>query len=292
MTTGSPRPVLVALGTADGHDAALRFACRHAMSVTAPLLLVHVVENEPAERDELLVHQAALRARELTRGAVRIETMTPHGPLVPTLVALSRGADGVVLERRPFSTLQRVILGSISTEVAGRSQATTITVPATWEASPEQDRRVVVGIDRAGDDLPVVAHAFARAAVLGAGLRIVHGWQMDSAYDDAIVGRADVAEWRGHYVGSLERAVRGLGSTSVPWSLQVVHAAPAEALLAACVDADTLVLGRGGADVPLVGGLGSVTRALLRDAACPVEVTGPADEQQPRVPAARTAPWT
>lgn len=291
MTTVPLRPVLVGIGSANGQDAALRFGCRRAVLLGQPLLLVRVVERAPTRPAEQLLQRAVLRAGELTRGAVRIETMTPSGPLVPTLVDLSRGADVVVLQRRPFSRMQRMILGSVSAEVAGHAHATTVAVPAAWEGSPTHDRRVVVGLGRADDDLAVVAHAFARAALLEGQLTIVHGWQMDTPYDDAIIGRAAVEEWRERYVGVLQEAVRRLGGTThVPWTLEVVRATPEKALLAACEDAGTLVLGRGGLDVPLIGQLGSVARALVRDAACPVEVPCPRDEHRAAVPASKTTP--
>jgi hypothetical protein len=75
----------------------------------------------------------------------------------------------------------------------------------------------------------------------------------------------------------------------VPWSLQVVHATPKAALLTACNIAGALVLGRGGADVPLVSGLGAVPRALLVAAACPVEVTNPQNERPGRMPTTKSA---
>lgn len=279
MTTTPLKPVLVAIGAAaNNSDAALTYGCRRAVLLQRPLLLVHVVERGPGPLDGRLLQGAAARAGELSRGAVHVRTMTPTGPLIPTLVDVSRGADLVVLQRRTSSRMQRMVLGSVSTEVAGHAHAMTVVVPSNWEGSLTKQRRVVVGFGST-DDLAVVAHAFQRAALLDAELTIVHGWQMDTPYDDAIIGRRAVEEWRERYVETLRRAVAKLGRTTVSWQLKMLRAAPAEALLTACEDADLLVLGRGGIDVPLVGRLGSVARALVRDATCPVEVHCPLDEQ-------------
>jgi nucleotide-binding universal stress UspA family protein len=105
-------------------------------------------------------------------------------------------------------------------------------------------------------------------------LLFVRGWQMDSAYDDAIVDPSVVEDWRQRYVDEVQARVTSLRRrrTTVPWSAEVVHARPHEALTAASRDVGTLVLGRGGVDLPLVGRLGSVTRATMRDSLCPVEV--------------------
>lgn len=280
--------MLVALGTANGYDAALRFACRQAVRRGQALQLVHVADPSTGPVDEDLVQAASRKAAQLTGGAVDIETATPIGPLVPTLVELSRSADTIVLQRRPSSRLRRMVAGLVSADVAAGAHTTMVMVPSTWRGSTTRDRRIVVGLDRTSDDPAVLVHAFAQADLMGAKLEIVHGWQMASPYDDAIVEQPVVEEWKQRYVASLNAAVRDLrlGSTTVSWSLEVVHDATESVLLAACARAGALVLGRGGVDVPLVGGLGPVTRALLRDAPCPVEVPCPAiDDRARRRPA-------
>jgi nucleotide-binding universal stress UspA family protein len=282
MASDLPRPVLVALGSPSDDDAALEFACNRAVPIGQPLLLVHVVDPSASRAGEPLVIEAAERAQQLTGGAVRIETSTPQGDVVPVLVDLSTTADIVVLQRRPFSRLQRMTLGSVSAEVAGHAHATTVTVPSGWRALASRDRRLVVGVDRASDDRDLIAHAFTRALELGADLSFVHGWQMDSGYDDAVIAQSAVDEWARRYIDALEAVVTGLHgeSTTVPWTVKLVHAAPEAALVAAAEQAHSLVLGRGGGAIPLVGRLGSTTRALLRAAVCPVEVACPVGDQR------------
>jgi nucleotide-binding universal stress UspA family protein len=54
--------------------------------------------------------------------------------------------------------------------------------------------------------------------------------------------------------------------------VEIVHLPAAEALLQASKDAALLVLARGRLAHPLVGHLGSVARAVMRDAESPVEI--------------------
>jgi nucleotide-binding universal stress UspA family protein len=272
--SGSAGPVLVALESSGLLDAALRYACDLAVQGGRALRLVRVVEDGTVSAAEQLAGDAGERATELTGGAVPVETLTPQGLVVPVLVDLSRTADVVVLQRRQRSRLQRMGEASISTEVAGHAHATTVTVPGDWKPSFGRHHLVVVGVGRAGDDVDILRHAFARAEAMQARVTIVHGWQMDSAYDDATVDPAEVERWRQGYVDSLEARVHDLrrGEMAVPWSVDVIHTSPDSALVGAACEAGALVIGRGGSDVPLLGQLGSVARATLSDAGCPVEI--------------------
>jgi pimeloyl-ACP methyl ester carboxylesterase len=116
--------------------------------------------------------------------------------------------------------------------------------------------------------------AFARAAELEAELTVVHGWQLPSGYDDAIVDETAVDDWRTRYLQVLHRRLVPLTEThpTVTAAVEIRHLHPADALIQAAKDSDLVVLGRGRLEHPLVSHLGSVARAVIRDAACPVEV--------------------
>lgn len=238
--------------------------------------LVHVVERPRLPTTELLLAEAASWVHGLTHGTLAVETTIREGRVVPVLTELSRDADLVVLQRRQLSRLQRQVTGSMTARVAGQSHAPTVTVPEGWQPRPGGDPRVVVGVDAPDveQSRTLLGHAFSRAADLGAALSVVHAWQLSSGYDDAIVDQRAVADWQARYLSALNHRLAPLRSThlSVRATVDIRHMHPADALVEAAERADLVVLARGRLEHPLVGRLGSVARAVIRDAGCPVEV--------------------
>jgi nucleotide-binding universal stress UspA family protein len=269
-------PVVVAVGDAETHDPSLQHACAEARRTGRPLHLVHVLTQRPTTAAERLLHDVAGQVHALVHGSLRVETVIRTGQVVPVLNELSRDAGLVVLQRRQLSRLQRLVSGSVSAQVAGQAHAPTVSVPEGWQPRGGGRPHVTVGLDGADDDegTRLLRHAFARAAELEAELTVVHGWQLPSGYDDASVDETAVDDWRTRYLQVLHRRLVPLTEThpTVTAAVEIRHLHPADALIQAAKDSDLVVLGRGRLEHPLVSHLGSVARAVIRDAACPVEV--------------------
>jgi nucleotide-binding universal stress UspA family protein len=279
-TTPAPAaPVLVGVVDVAVSEPALAYAADEALRADRDVLVVHVTDEPPGERTpsqaESLLEDASARLRQLTHGAVTVESLAHAAPLVPALVALSRDAALVVLQRRHRTRLQWLLAGSVSAHVAGQAYAPTVWVPEDWHRR-EVEPHLVVGLDAADDEESddLLRHAFVRASEQGATLTVVHGWQLSSGYDDAVVDRFAVADWANRYRAALQCRLSALQAEhpQVGVEVEILHLPAAEALAQASKDAALVVLGRGRLAHPLVGHLGSVSRAVMRDAECPVEI--------------------
>jgi nucleotide-binding universal stress UspA family protein len=270
------RPILLAVGDTDAHDPSLRFACTEARRCGAPLQLVHVLEDRPRSRGHQLLATVAAEAQGLSEGTLSVDSLLRAGPVVTELTELSRDALLVVLQRRQLSRLQRLVSRSVSAHISGRAHAPTVSVPEGWQPRVSGPRQVTVGVDGVDSEegRRLLDHAFTRAAEAGAELTVVHAWQLPSGYDDAVVAQPEVEEWRERYLRVLHGRLDPLRSShpDVPVSVEIRHLHPAEALIQAAKDSDLVIVGRGRLEHPLVEHLGSVARAVMRDADCPTEV--------------------
>jgi nucleotide-binding universal stress UspA family protein len=270
------RPILLAVGDTDTHRPSLQFACAEALRTDTPILVVHVLEGRSRARAQHLVEEVAAQVQAATDDQVSVDVHVAGGPVVTRLTELSREASLVVLQRRQLSRLQRLVTRSVSAHVGGRAHAPTVSVPEGWSPRGGEPRRVIVGVDGVDNEegRRLLGHAFARAAQLDAELTIVHAWQLPSGYDDAVIARPEVEEWRERYLGALRACMEPLQSErpGVRTSVEIRHLHPAEALIQAAKDSDLVVLGRGRLEHPLVEHLGSVARAVMVDADCPTEV--------------------
>ncbi|MGY1669787.1 universal stress protein [Geodermatophilus sp. SYSU D00710] len=138
-----------------------------------------------------------------------------------------------------------------------------------------QQSGIVVGVDGSACAREALAWAGRLAARAGLPLTVVRAWSIPTA--------PRPATWEPGYVPPMsdyEKAVEqalahDVAAARVPEGTTVtcraVHAAPAEAVVAASRGAEMLVVGVRGWGGAL-GRLGSLAQAVLREAACPVTV--------------------
>jgi nucleotide-binding universal stress UspA family protein len=195
---------------------------------------------------------------------------------VPSLVALSQEAALVVLQRRHRTRLQWLLEGSVSAHVAGQAHTPTVWVPEDWHSCDATEPHLVVGVDAADDEesVDLLRHALLRSDERDAKLTVVHGWRLSSGYDDAVIDRQAVEEWADRYQRVLQRrlSVLQVEHPQVHVEVEIVHLPPADALVQSSKDAALVMLARGRLAHPLVGHLGSVARAVMQNAECPVEI--------------------
>jgi nucleotide-binding universal stress UspA family protein len=279
MTTHSGRPVVVGVDYVRDCRAALAFAVREAAVTGAQVRAVHVLEpsgmGAPAEQEAALAGMIA-RLRGGGRGPhVDVVPEARQGPVLQALVGVTREAGMLVVEHRRVSRLQRHRAPSTAISVAGRVHCPLVSVPEDWRPSCSAGGCVTVGIDAPDEESrALVERGFQLAQRAKARLRLLHAWSMSSRYDDAVIDTAVVEEWSRGYQGRLERMLSDLQATHpcVEVTVEVVHGDPAKVLLDRSRTSDLLLLGRGRSVRPLMDGLGSVSRAVLEDSHCPVEV--------------------
>jgi nucleotide-binding universal stress UspA family protein len=281
-------PVVVGVDGTDQGERAIRFAVREARRHGCGLRLVHAIhETAPlapmlpltsaeslSEVGERIVGSARRCVDELTGGYLPVETVVEPGTPTKVLTAAGEDARMVVLGHRDQSLLGRVFTGATTTGVGARAHCPVISVPAAWSEDEPEVGKVVVGLDGSAPAQDALALGFQAAADRRARLVVLHAWKMSSGYDDVIGSRTMVDAWFEHAGAQTEALV-------APWrelyedvevEIALKHQYPAHALVTASEDADLVVVGRRGHGAPLGIYLGSISRTLIREGQCPVEI--------------------
>ena len=280
------QPIAVGI---DGSKEAVRaaeFGWEEARREGAPLLLVHAYDPYVPMSPMLpkfgypLMHA---RASRLLRGEAShlIERFGPEVELSAKLVqarpksALLRTAENarlVVLGRRHLEGLGRALVGSTAVAVAARAACPVVIVPNSWQ--PGDAPRVVVGVDGTEHSGEAVAYAFAQASARGGQLVAVHAWTADDYYSAEPDMEGAIAAWHRNADLALAESMAGWQELFPDVTVQRVvdHRRPLESLLEYAHTADLLVVGTRARGRPSRYSLGSVTRHLMSEAACPVAV--------------------
>lgn len=294
MSTTPPRGHVV-VGT-DGSEsgyAGVRYAAEEAARREVPLDVVHVVPGYLPVGPFLMIPDGALQSFGASVADCASRAACEHVPgldvtshLVPgnrvrTLVRLSRKAGLLVLAARHLSPLDHLAVGSTVAGVVSRAACPVTVVPVGWEPPERPHRRVVAGYRSPRHSAELFEDAFAVADSLRAELVVLHAWRLEGVYDDVVCGRVEEDRWNAEERALIETTLEGYRETypDVPVRIVVVHDRPVHALVRASRTADRLVLVK-----PAHGGylhhLGTTARALLRTAACPVEVVPSAPEPE------------
>ncbi|RNI21131.1 universal stress protein [Flexivirga caeni] len=130
------------------------------------------------------------------------------------------------------------------------------------------NQRIVVGVDGSQHSLAALAWSLQHAHLLGWPVRAVYAWQMPMI---AVPGAFDPGQMQDAAAAELVRNVSRIAPTpSVPIELSTAQGDPTESLIAACADAQLLVVGTRGRS-PFRGLLlGSVSQGCAAGAPCPV----------------------
>jgi nucleotide-binding universal stress UspA family protein len=277
--------VVLAVDGTDGSAGALRYAAAQAAARGSAVHVVHAppsyvamspwfpyVPEDLTSTGESILRHAASSVCEAAPGVPVTSELLRQGR-VPGLVAVSAGVDLLVLGQESRHGVHRVLPGATTTAVAAHAHCPVVVVPADWEIG-EASGVVVVGVKSEHDADRLLARAFAEATTRGAGLRIVHAWDLPSPYADRIEQRTHASDWRASGEAHLESLLTRWreANPDVPVEVHVVHAQPRDALVDAAHDADLVIMLRHRS--PLLPGthLGGTARAVLALSPVPVEV--------------------
>ena len=143
---------------------------------------------------------------------------------------------------------------------------------------------IVVGVDGSEGSRHALEFALSEAELRGATLRVVRAWSLWSA---GVTGTAEADPWPGGHGEALDEAHRKANGQLTEWvasaqrrtaagavatELETLEGDAGPVLLAASRDADLVVIGTRGKHDPGRWLLTSVSRALTRDATCPVVI--------------------
>jgi nucleotide-binding universal stress UspA family protein len=274
--------ILVGVTGAHENSDALRYAVTAARRDGHKITLVHAVHPilPPPPPSVLLTDDTWMEVGEsivrdvrheleglLGDEATGVEGVARQGSPAAVFSELTETARLVVLQHQDRSRLQRLFTGSTVASVAAHSHVPVVSVPST--SSPRSPSGVIaVGVRADGGPREVLQAAFAEADARQSQLRVVHGWKVPAAYEDILV------RWTAEDDERIRAALRHLLEKypDVDVSVDVQHEWPADVLVDAGAEADLVVVGRHDGLVKLARRLGSIARAAVTHAPCPVMI--------------------
>ncbi|GAA3023930.1 universal stress protein [Streptomyces lactacystinicus] len=263
--------------------AAAHWAAAEAVRRGASLRLVHAWPwltdgvSSFAEADDLpeAVRRTLAEAAEDIRGRhpdLAVETDAVLDAPVDGLLAAAAEAELLVLGSRGRGGFTGLLLGSVSMSVAGRSTVPLVVVREEGEAGAGE---VVVGVDAHTPETEVLDFAFREAALRGARVRAVHGWELPPVfgYAGGAVPAAELAQLEALEAKLLSLALAGPREQHPEVEVvEDVQIGAARALVEVSAGAALVVVGRGRRPVEFGPRLGRVAHAVLHHAEAPVAV--------------------
>ena len=281
--------IVVGYDESPGSDLALRWAVGEAQARGTPLRVCfawapYCLEElgEPAVDD--LARQRAtevlapgLRYAESLLGPDRVSPLLADGPAEQMLCEQSGVAEMVVVGSHGHGQVAGLLLGSVAGQVAGHGHGPVVVVRGQWRSPNQGAGPVVAGVDGSPDAQAAMTFAVREAALRATPLLAVCAL----ADSPSVLGGARRMEE--DFSASMDLLEKDRPDVRV--LRQVDPGTPRTALLSAAAGAQLLVTGfrgRGGLDDM---SLGSVARAMLEHAPCPVAVI-PAPGPEPGGPTA------
>ena len=283
--------IIVGTDGSPAATAAVRWAADDAARRGCPLRFVSVVDHwaygipkfPSSGGDPLTSHaERALSAAEAVarerQPDVKVSTEIVEG--IPARVLRDKAAEAVeiVLGSRGLGGFAGIVVGSVSTHVAGHAPCPVVVVRPGWSGGGGE---ITVGVDDSPECEPALAYAFEQARTYGdagpatvrATVRAVHAWQLP-AHPLAPEITYDVEELREAHRRVIGEKLAGPRSRypEVPVREDIVYGHPVDGLVQASRGSALLVVGSHGRGALGAAMLGSVSRGVLNHAECPVAV--------------------
>jgi nucleotide-binding universal stress UspA family protein len=265
-------------GSASG-TSAVKYAAGEALRTGRPLLVLTVDPGTKRGRrrrsgpDRMAEEMAPCRLIASTRlhyPDLVVRSKRVDGDAVEGLLDRSPGDALLVVGSRGLDQAGRLVLGSTSVAVAGRSRIPVVIVPSGWPGWQPRSHHlepVVVGIDPSHDGEELVAFALSQAGSRGVGLITVTAVPPEPGIERSIGVRQRLASTE------LDELVRATGPDhpQVPVEAHQFRGYPVPALLQSSLGAPLLIVGRHHSG-RFGFRIGSVTREVLHRAEIPVAV--------------------
>jgi nucleotide-binding universal stress UspA family protein len=287
-----PGSVVVGVDGSPASDAALEWAADYASARHAPLSILHgagelwdhleigIVPSREDAREALTqtsarITQHALEIAQRRAPGLDVEIQQPFEDPREALLDVE-DASMIVLGTRGRGRLKRLLLGSVSQAVISHSSLpVTVVRPAEGRDEAGQGP-VVVGVDIDGSADSALEIGFEIASMAGRPLKALHAWEADDTFVDQL-GNELRAEVKSRHERGFAEAMSGYTEKypDVSVTTQLIDGRASRALVDASASAAHIVLGaRPTRRVPRY--FGSVGRAVVERASCPVTVVRPA----------------
>ncbi|MFJ9695658.1 universal stress protein [Kitasatospora sp. NPDC101183] len=266
--------------------AAAQWAAGEALRRGAALRLLHAwpwltdgvstfAEPDDLPAAALQTLEAAVREIRAQHPGLEVSTdAVLDAPVDGLLAAASVGeAELLVLGSRGLGGFAGLMLGSVSMAVAGRSAVPVAVVRESREGGGAGE--VVVGVDAHSPEEEVLAFAFREAALRGARLRAVHGWDLPPlfGYAGGAVPAAEIAQLEALEAKLLSLALADQREQHPEVEVvEDVRLGAARGLVEASEGAALVVVGRRRRPIEFGPRLGRVAHAALHHAQAPVVV--------------------
>lgn len=287
--------VVVAVDGSTASGAALHWAVRYASREGRALTVVHACgfPGAIADLEDLVASERGLRsvgralaseAEDVARLAapdVAVSSVVVMGSPGTVLVEASETAAVVIMGARGRGAITSVLLGSVSAQVAREAHCPVVVVREYPDTSVDTaDAPVVVGVDGTNASTAAVEFAFHQASMHRVPLTVLHAtWDLReraasvldvTSYQD----RINLSEEQERLVAE---TVAGLGEKypDVPVTELYLRGEPVHQLVDASRAASLVVVGSRGRRLLSSTLLGSVSRAVVERAECPVAVVRP-----------------
>lgn len=294
MHTIAPGAVVVGVDGSAASDAALEWAVDLAQTRHRPLVLVCGAGEPTATarmRDGRTARQTlrmeARRVTDRALGRVRkidrdlaVTARTPLRDPTQALLDLADEASILVVGTRGRGRVSSVVLGSVSAAVCARAGCPVAVVRPEVARDPDAPGPVVVGIDASDQSAPALDFAFEIASEQGAALDVVHNWQPPHGWG-AHGPEQQFTEAEAHE-RALEIALAGYEETypDVEVHRHLPRSSPVDTLRVLSESASLVVVGARPHPGPTAV-VGSVSRAVVEHAHCPVVVVRSAPASEP-----------
>jgi len=280
--TDEARSVVVGVDGSERNRSAVAYAVHEAADSGRALTLLAVLDDfaipiphhsllPDDERDWQVLNEIAEATRQ-DHPELTVHRDVRFGGAVSTLLDRSDDQELLVVGKRGLGAFSRLMVGSTSIGVAGRSKVPVIVVPDGWQQAEHVSDAVVVGLDPEDTNDATLRFAFTVAHRRGVALTVAYAIDISPllAWD---VELGSPAYWADRAVQDLETALAPLRAEfpDVSVSVREVRGHPATVLLDESGPAQLLVLGRHH-DSRIGFSLGSVARGVLHYAEVPVAV--------------------
>ncbi|MCE7002080.1 universal stress protein [Kibdelosporangium philippinense] len=267
------KPIVVGVNGQPNSDIALEWAIAEAAHRAVPLLILHAGEVAPMRAvgrgpllqttrtsGKALVDKAIAVVQAMNKDIFVSSVIAPGAP-ADVLIRWSAEALMLVVGNRGRSPLR----SSVGAKVAARARCPVIIA----RAVPSKHTPVVLGVDGSLVSKAAAAFAFDYAAKHTAGVRAIHTWRRSSLPGSGALP----AQRRAHlYVAAEALAdAHDRHPTVLAWVVCTIGNAR-DVLRDESTQAQLLVVGTHGRGAKSGLLLGSVSRALIRTASCPVAV--------------------
>ncbi|MFD9688958.1 universal stress protein [Kitasatospora sp. NPDC059146] len=288
------RPVLAAVDGSFRSRSAALWAADEAVRRGTPLRLIHVgpaLDKAPEAKDEQTTPHAAVQRMlaELTVFAhgrhpdLDIKSaLIPGEAVADELATAAAEGDLLVLGTRGLGGFRGLLVGSVGLGTVARTEIPTILIRAeetdevVWPDSTPV-REIVVGLDTHTPADAVLEFAFREAALTGARLRVLHGWDLPSSYGYAgwLPPETELLK----EFGALETEL--LGNAVADWrerfpeidvTEDIQTGGAAHTLITASAHASLLVIGRRARRTRLGLHIGPVAHAVIHHSKVPTAV--------------------